>query len=64
MPHKPLEIGVRIVGEQFPRYVIVSNRRRFWTGRGWTKDVRKAGLWAHADLVQREAEELRQKYGG
>ena len=61
MPHKSLKIGVTIVGTEFPRFVIVNNRRQFWTGTDWSPDWRKVALYAHAWLVQRDAEELRRK---
>jgi hypothetical protein len=63
MPHKPIKIGVRIVGEQFPRFVIVNNRRRFWNGKKWTTELRKALLYAHPSLVQKDAEDLKHKHG-
>ena len=63
MPHRPLKIGVRIVGEKFPRLVIVNNRRRFWSGEGWTREFRKALLYAHPWLAQQDVVELRQKHG-
>ena len=64
MSRRPLQIGVRIFNERFPRLVIVNNRRKFWTGTGWTKDFRQALLYAHPWLVQQEVEELRQKHCG
>jgi hypothetical protein len=64
MARRPLKIGVRIVGERFPRFVIVNNRRRFWTGTDWAKGFRNALLYAHPWLVQQEVEELRQKHCG
>ena len=42
MPQRPLKIGVSIVGEQHPRFVIVNNRRQFWGGTDWTTNFRKA----------------------
>ena len=63
MSHRPLKIGVRIVGEKFPRFVIVNNRKQFWGKGEWTTEFRKALLYAHARLVQHDAEELKQKHG-
>ena len=63
MPQKPFKIGVRIVGQSFPRYVIVNNRMQFWGNGSWTTEFGKAQLYAHAVLVQRDAEELKQKHG-
>jgi hypothetical protein len=62
MPRRPLKIAVSIVGTEHPRFVIVNNRRQFWGGATWTSEYRKAFLFAHAWLAQREVEELRQKY--
>lgn len=62
MPHKPLKIGVLIVGEQFPRFVVVNNRRRFWSGEKWTAEFRKALLYAHPWFAEQDAEGVRQKY--
>jgi hypothetical protein len=61
MAPKPLEIAVTIVGELHPRFVIVNNRRQFWGGTDWTTDFRSALLYAHANLVQRDVEDLRQR---
>ena len=63
MRHKALKIGVRIVGRKFPRYVIVNNRKQFWGNGYWTTEFRKALLYAHAVLVQHDAEKLKQKHG-
>jgi hypothetical protein len=62
MPQRPLKIAVRIVGEQHPRYVIVNNRRQFWGGTEWTADFRQALLYAHANLVQKDVEDLRRRH--
>ncbi len=62
MSRKPLKIGIQIVGEQFPRFVIVNNRRQFWGGSNWTAEFRKAVLFAHAWLVQSDVEEFRQRH--
>jgi hypothetical protein len=47
----------RIVGDpKFERYVIRDKRRRpdrFWSGRGWTRKLRKALLFADMDSVNR-----------
>ena len=61
MQHKPLKIGVGIVGTEFPRFVIVNNRKQFWTGTDWSASRRKVMLYAHAWLVQHDTEELKQK---
>jgi hypothetical protein len=64
MAYKPLKIRVRLFNERFPRFVIVSNRRCFWTGASWSKSLGKALLYAHARLVQEDAEELGRKHQG
>ena len=61
MARKPLKIAVSIVGEIHPRFIIVNNRRQFWSGTVWTTEFRKALLYAHANIVQADCEELRQK---
>jgi hypothetical protein len=45
----------RLVGDpRFPRFVIVRRpERSFWTGRGWTRRLDKALLFADIDEVNR-----------
>jgi hypothetical protein len=49
---------MRIVNVTFPRFVIV-DRRRFWTGNGWSRRLRRALLYAHADLLRDDIEMLK-----
>ena len=58
MRHKPPKIEMRIVNVTFPRFVIV-DRRRYWTGRRWTRTSRDALLYAHADLLRDDIEKLK-----
>jgi hypothetical protein len=58
MPHKPPKIEMRIVNVTFPRFVIV-DRRQYWTGRGWSRCLRDALLYAHADLLREDIEKLK-----
>ncbi len=58
MRHKPPKIEMRIINVTFPRFVIV-NRRRYWTGRGWSPKLRDALLYAHADLLRDDIEKLK-----
>ena len=62
MALKPFKIAVSIVGEQHPRFVVVNNRKQFWSGKDWTTEFRNALLYAHAHLAQRDVEELRQRH--
>lgn len=61
MFRRPLKTGVSIVGEIHPRYVVVNNRKEFWDGTAWTTEYRKALIYAHANLVQADVEDLRQR---
>ena len=56
-----LRIETRILCLDFPRFVIIDERHRYWTGRGWSRQMRDALLYADADLLQRDVERLRSK---
>ena len=58
MRHKPSKIEMRIINVAFPRFVIV-DRRRYWTGHGWSLNLRDALLYAHADLLRDDIEMLK-----
>ncbi|MGA2257121.1 MAG: hypothetical protein ABSG53_20910 [Thermoguttaceae bacterium] len=58
MRHKPPKIEMRIVNVRFPRFVIV-DRRRYWTGRGWSQKLCDALVYAHADLLRDDIEMLK-----
>jgi len=58
MRHKLPKIEMRIINVTFPRFVIV-DRRRYWTGRGWSRELRDALLYAHADLLRDDIEKLK-----
>ena len=58
MRRRPPRIEMRIVNVTFPRFVIV-DRRRFWTGNGWSRRLRRALLYAHADLLRDDIEMLK-----
>ena len=58
MRNRPPKIEMRIVNVTFPRFVIV-DRRRYWTGRGWSQRLCAALLYAHADLLRDDIEKLK-----
>ena len=58
MRHKSPKIEMRIINVTFPRFVIV-DRRRYWTGRDWSRNLRDALLYAHADLLREDIEKLK-----
>ncbi len=58
MRHKPPKIEMRIVNVRFPRFVIV-DRRRYWTGHGWSRKLCDALVYAHADLLRDDIEMLK-----
>ncbi len=63
MPHKPPKIEMRIINVVFPRFVIVDGRGRYWTGderpgKGWSRRLRRALLYAHAELLRQDIEKL------
>ena len=53
------KIEMRIINVQFPRFVIVDGRGRYWTGRGWSRRLRRALLYAHADRLRDDIEMLK-----
>jgi hypothetical protein len=50
---------MRIINVTFPRFVIVDGRGRYWTGRSWSRRLRRALLYAHADFLRDEIERLK-----
>ena len=58
MRHKSPKIEMRIVNVTFPRFVIV-DRRRYWTGREWSRNRRRALVYAHSDLLWEDIEKLK-----
>ena len=58
MPKRPPKIEMRIINVTFPRFVIV-DRRRYWTGNGWSRKLRDALLYAHADFLRDDIEKLK-----
>ncbi len=63
MPKKPRRIERRILNAAtFPRFVIVDDRGRYWTSRGWSRKLRRALLYYHADLLRDDIEKLKLRY--
>jgi hypothetical protein len=61
MPHKPPKIERRIINLDFPRFVIAKGRR-YWTGKGWSRKLRRALLYAHADPLRDDIEKLKLRF--
>ncbi len=60
---KPSLIAEINLDAEWLRYVIQDERGRYWTGRGWSRRPRRALLYAHADFLREDIEELKAKYG-
>ena len=60
MRHKPPKIEMRIINTEFPRFVIV-DRRRYWTGTGWSRRLHEAYLYAHADVLREDIKRLKRE---
>jgi hypothetical protein len=58
---KPPRIQRRIINTDFPRFVIVKGRR-YWTGSGWSRNLRMALLYAHADPLRDDIERLKIRF--
>ena len=58
MPKRQPKIEMKIINVRFPRFVIL-NRRRFWTGNGWSRQLRRALLYAHAEFLRDDIEKLK-----
>ena len=58
MPKRQPKIEMKIINVVFPRFVIV-DRRRYWTGNGWSRRLRRALLYAHADRLRDDIEMLK-----
>jgi hypothetical protein len=61
MPSKSPKIEMRIINVDFPRFVIV-NRRRYWTGEGWSRSLGRALLYADADFLRDDIERLKIRF--
>jgi hypothetical protein len=61
-PYKPPKIEMRIINVTFPRFVIVNGRGRYWTGKGWSRKLRHALVYAHADPLRDDIEKLKMKH--
>jgi hypothetical protein len=60
MSKTPPKVEMRIINTTFPRFVVVdAGRRRYWTGNGWSRNLRQALLFAHADLLHEAIETLK-----
>ncbi len=54
-PYAPRPVG----DPRFPRFVIVRRpERSFWTGRGWSRRLRAAVLFANIDDLNRQIARL------
>jgi len=58
MPKRLPKIEMRIINTTYPRFVIV-DRRRYWTGNGWSPQRRDALLYAHADRLRDDIDKLK-----
>jgi len=61
MRHRLPKIEMRIINVTYPRFVIVDGRGRYFTGKGWHRNLRRALLFAHAELLREEIEKLKQQ---
>lgn len=52
-------IQMRIICTTFPRFVIVSRNGFYWTGEGWSRHLRKALLYADANVLRSDIERLK-----
>jgi hypothetical protein len=55
----PPQIQIRIINTRFPRFVIVSRYGFHWTGEGWSRHLRKALLYADANVLRSDIERLK-----
>ena len=58
---KPALVAVPYVESEWLRYVIQDERERYWTGRGFVKDQRKALTYADALVVVRDMRRILRK---
>ena len=54
MKRKPALFAVGYMESDFVRYAIQDERGRYWTGRGFTKDQRKALAYADEVVIARD----------
>lgn len=57
------KIEMRIINVDFPRFVIIDGRKRYWTGKGWNRRLGRALLYAHADFLRQDIEMLKKNCG-
>ena len=63
MPLSSAPFKIRIVGQRHdhPRYILRDNRRlvdHFWTGKGWSRRLQDARLYADPELASRTAQAI------
>ena len=54
MNKKPALAAVGFMESDFVRYLIQDEKGRFWTGKGFTKDQRKALAYADENVIARD----------
>ena len=54
-------IEMRILCLDFPRYVIIDERQRYWTGQGWSHSRRHALLYADSERLRTDIEKLQSR---
>ena len=54
MKQKPALSAVGFMESDFVRYVIQNEKGKFWTGRGFTKDQRRALAYADENVIARD----------
>ncbi len=58
MSRKAPYIGVQIFGHTYVRYILALNDQEYWTGSGWTPHRKRALLYYHLELVQKDRRKL------
>ena len=61
MMKKPALVAVPLIESQWLRYVIQDERERYWTGRGFSKDQRKALTYADSLVVSQDMRRILKK---
>jgi hypothetical protein len=65
MPHESPEINVQMFGRRWLRFILAKDDGTYWTGQGWTPHRRRALLYYHLRVVQKDRRRLiaRQRRG-
>jgi hypothetical protein len=58
MSRRSSTIGVQLIGQRFPRFVLARTDGCVWTGSAWTHDRSRALLYYHLSVIEKDYHKL------